>query len=136
MLNGGIKLALQLHPDKNGAPGADEAFKSMCIVLHLRHSSPLPLIQWSPRLSKYSQILKSEQFSISMVQIPTRGLQECLHQALQIVLEEPVRLEKNLVRKTCSICSSAEQAQQVLAAWVDLVDQLVSSHFIIVDVVD
>lgn len=22
------KLALQLHPDKNGAPGADEAFKS------------------------------------------------------------------------------------------------------------
>jgi hypothetical protein len=23
------KLALQLHPDKNGAPGADEAFKSI-----------------------------------------------------------------------------------------------------------
>lgn len=23
------RLALQLHPDKNGAPGADEAFKSM-----------------------------------------------------------------------------------------------------------
>lgn len=22
-------MALQLHPDKNGAPGADEAFKSM-----------------------------------------------------------------------------------------------------------
>lgn len=22
------QLALQLHPDKNGAPGADEAFKS------------------------------------------------------------------------------------------------------------
>lgn len=23
------KLALQLHPDKNNAPGADEAFKSL-----------------------------------------------------------------------------------------------------------
>ena len=23
------RLALQLHPDKNGAPGADEAFKSI-----------------------------------------------------------------------------------------------------------
>jgi len=23
------RLALQLHPDKNGAPNADEAFKSM-----------------------------------------------------------------------------------------------------------
>lgn len=25
------KLALQLHPDKNGAPGADEAFKCKCL---------------------------------------------------------------------------------------------------------
>lgn len=24
------KLALVMHPDKNGAPGADEAFKSKC----------------------------------------------------------------------------------------------------------
>ena len=27
------KLALQLHPDKNGAPGADEAFKSNLLSL-------------------------------------------------------------------------------------------------------
>ena len=27
------KLALQLHPDKNGAPGADEAFKSKCLKI-------------------------------------------------------------------------------------------------------
>ena len=27
------KLALQLHPDKNGAPGADEAFKSNLLTL-------------------------------------------------------------------------------------------------------
>lgn len=27
-LTEGMQLALQLHPDKNGAPGADEAFKS------------------------------------------------------------------------------------------------------------
>lgn len=26
------RLALQLHPDKNGAPGADEAFKSIDLV--------------------------------------------------------------------------------------------------------
>lgn len=29
------KLALQLHPDKNGAPGADEAFKSECPISQL-----------------------------------------------------------------------------------------------------
>jgi len=27
------KLALQLHPDKNGAPGADEAFKSIRLIV-------------------------------------------------------------------------------------------------------
>jgi len=28
MIHCPIQLALQFHPDKNGAPGADEAFKS------------------------------------------------------------------------------------------------------------
>jgi hypothetical protein len=28
-----MQLALALHPDKNGAPGADEAFKCGCIDL-------------------------------------------------------------------------------------------------------
>ena len=34
-----LKLALSLHPDKNGAPGADEAFKCMfqCTLLRLNH---------------------------------------------------------------------------------------------------
>lgn len=27
------KLALVMHPDKNGAPGADEAFKSMFLMI-------------------------------------------------------------------------------------------------------
>ncbi|OSD04807.1 hypothetical protein PYCCODRAFT_1433146 [Trametes coccinea BRFM310] len=29
-MQGACQLALALHPDKNGAPGADEAFKSEC----------------------------------------------------------------------------------------------------------
>ena len=27
-----VQLAVKLHPDKNGAPGADDAFKSMFLI--------------------------------------------------------------------------------------------------------
>ena len=41
-----IQLALQLHPDKNGAPGADEAFKSRFNFRASSANLTLLLFQW------------------------------------------------------------------------------------------
>ena len=37
------RLALVMHPDKNGAPGADEAFKCISFLLPPPPSSPLKI---------------------------------------------------------------------------------------------
>jgi DnaJ family protein B protein 12 len=59
--NGYGQLALALHPDKNGAPGADEAFKRMWL------STPILSLtdHWGLVVSKAFQILSGWFLSIT-----------------------------------------------------------------------
>lgn len=62
------KLALQLHPDKNGAPGADEAFKREISSLFLC----FPVLKRIPPLSCVESVSSTVRFSETSDIRPTR----------------------------------------------------------------
>jgi hypothetical protein len=142
-----VQLALALHPDKNGAPGADEAFKSM----YLSETFFLPILSvliltcsgfqglsgsfwfvFDHTLMMYTshmsmeQTHKSGQYTIAVGVTRSQGLAACrprgLHQVSRRVRSVAPRLKGSSAQKIFSTCSSAEVHRSVAILVADQVN--------------